>query len=121
METVERLNQLSSIFVTHVDLLDDLEKFKICMFSLPNKNNMKNLSKISKRIIIHAVTNKVPTSSFFGVHLRKLKLKKPKNTKEKKNGIEKEKKKKLSKKKSLKKKDLTDPKELYHSLIIEQL
>lgn len=30
VQHVERLNQLSSIFVTHLDLLDDLEEFKIC-------------------------------------------------------------------------------------------
>ena len=27
---MERLNELSSIFVTHLDLLDDLEQFKMC-------------------------------------------------------------------------------------------
>ena len=30
IQYIERLNNLSSIFVTHVDLLDDIENFKIC-------------------------------------------------------------------------------------------
>ena len=30
VQYVERLNELSSVFVTHVDLLDDLKEFKIC-------------------------------------------------------------------------------------------
>ena len=30
MQHVERLNEMNSIFITHLDILDQLDKFKIC-------------------------------------------------------------------------------------------